>query len=249
MRQKLSITLGLMIILLSSAAAPAQTPEEQRFEAGGHFSILNAEVTSRIDFINVVCVTTPCPPIATASGSRENQPGFGGRIGYNLTPHVALEAEVNFFPGAGAFKVPESFSGGHKLEGLFGVKAGKRFEKVGIFGKVRPGFLYASKGHLRQPSGFACIAIFPPPAGCFETTGKNSFALDLGAVVEFYPTRRTIIRIDAGDTLLRLDERLVSGTNDRSQFSLPPLPFPVVVGVASETTHNFQSSIGVGFRF
>jgi len=165
-----------------------------------------------------------------------------------VTPHVALEAEVNFFPDAGSLRVLESFSGGHKLEGLFGVKAGKRFEKVGVFGKVRPGFLYASKGDLRQRPEIACVAIFPPPAACFETTGKNSFALDVGAVVEFYPTRRTIIRIDAGDTLLHLDERLAPGFNNVAPLSLLP-PFPVVVRTAAETTHNFQGSVGVSFRF
>ncbi|HEX8138837.1 MAG TPA: hypothetical protein VF544_14815 [Pyrinomonadaceae bacterium] len=250
-RQKASVLSAMMMILLSSTMALAQggRDEEYRFEAGGHFSILSAEVTNRIDFINVVCVTTPCPPIATASGSRENQPGFGGRIGYNLTPHVALEAEVNFFPGAGSFNVPESFRGGHKLEGLFGVKAGRRFEKVGVFGKARPGFLYASKGDLRHPSGFACIAVFPTPAACFETTGKNSFALDLGAVIEFYPTRRTIIRIDAGDTIVHLNERFVSGgTTNPTALTLRP-PFPVAERIAAETTHNFQGSIGIGFRF
>jgi Outer membrane protein beta-barrel domain len=252
-RQKSFVLSAMMIVILSSATALAQASgdDEHKFEAGGHFSILSSAITDQITFTNVVCVTTPCPPITTTvSSSRENQPGFGGRIGYNLTPHVALEAEVNFFPEADSFSVPESFKGGHKIEGLFGVKAGKRFEKVGIFGKVRPGFLYASKGDLRQPSGFACIAVFPTPAACFETTGKNSFALDLGAVVEFYPTRRTIIRIDAGDTLVRFDERFVTGNPIVSPTALTLLPpFPVAGRTAAETTHNFQGSIGVGFRF
>jgi hypothetical protein len=251
-RQKTSVLSAMMmIIILSSATALAQggRDEEYRFEAGGHFSVLNSRVADQINFNSVVCVTTPCPATVTISGSRENQPGFGGRIGYNLTPHVTLEAEVNFFPDAGSFNVPESFRGGHKIEGLFGVKAGKRFEKAGVFGKARPGFLYASKGDLRQPSGFACIAIFPTPAACFETTGKNSFALDLGAVIEFYPTRRTIIRIDAGDTIVHLNERFISGNNNSfAPLTLIP-PFPVAERIAAETTHNFQGSIGVGFRF
>jgi hypothetical protein len=251
MRKGLSVNLGLIIVvLLSSAAARAQATgaDEYKFEAGGHFSTLNTHVTDRISFNYVVCITTPCPAIASFSGSRENQPGFGGRIGYNLTAHVALEAEVNFFPGAGSFRVPEHFRGGHKIEGLFGVKAGKRFDKVGIFAKARPGFVHASKGDLQQPRGFACVAIFPTPAGCLETIGKTSFALDLGGVVEFYPTSRTIIRLDAGDTLVNLDERFVTGI---PTFA-PPLSgttFPGAARVASETTHNFQGSIGVGFRF
>ncbi len=124
-----------------------------------------------------------------------------------------------------------------------GIKAGKRLDKVGIFAKARPGFIYASKGDLQPRANTACIAIFPPPAGCSETISKTSPAFDLGGVVEVYPTKRTIVRFDVGDTIIRLGERNVSGS-----FNLFP-SFVTVLRVPAETTHNFQASIGIGVRF
>ena len=69
------------------------------------------------------------------------EPGLGGRFTYNLNKHLALEAAGYFFPHACQF-----CSSGRISEGLFGVKAGKRFQKWGIFGKARPGLVSLSKG-------------------------------------------------------------------------------------------------------
>ena len=220
---------------------------EKKFEVGGQFSVLRSAIPDRVTFTRVQCVTTPCPS-TVISNSRAIQPGFGGRFGYNLTTNIAFEAELNFFPGADSFSAPDVFKGGHKIEGLFGVKAGKRLDKVGIFGKARPGFLYASKGDLQPRANTFCIAIFPPPAGCSETISMSSFAFDLGGVVEVYPTKRTIIRFDAGDTIVRLGERNVSAVLNPSPGILSP-SYVTVIRVPAETTHNFQGSIGIGFRF
>ena len=239
------VILAVLALFMNSQNVYSQSSgaDEKKFEVGGQFSVLHTSIPDRVTFTGVVCVTVPCPSFLI-SGSRETQPGFGGRIGYNLTTNVALEAELNFFPGAGSFSVP-GFNGGHKIQGLFGLKAGKRFDKVGIFGKARPGFLSASKGDLRPRPEALCLAVFPPSAGCFETTRKTSLAFDLGGVVEIYPTKRTIIRFDAGDTILRLGERGVPGVFNSPLAGLGPF---VVIRTA-ETTHNFQGSIGIGFRF
>ena len=217
------------------------------FELGGQFSVLQNPVARDVTVTAVQCVTTPCDPIVVVSKSREFQPGFGGRIGYNLNGNFALEGEINFFPGAGPFNQPEAFSGGNTIEGLLGLKAGQRFDKIGIFGKARPGLLYVTRGDLQPVPNTGCITIFPPPAGCFETRSRSSFAFDFGAVVELYPTRRTLIRFDVGDTIVRLGERNVSGIlNPPAGLSPSRL---VVVRVPAETTHNFQVSTGIGFRF
>jgi hypothetical protein len=246
------VILSLSALFINSQNAHAQSSgsDEKKFEVGAQFSVLHSSLPHEATFTGVVCVTTPCPSFVI-SNSREIQPGFGGRFGYNLTRNIALEAEVNFFTGASSFSVPDQFKGGHKIQGLFGVKAGKRFDKVGIFGKARPGFLYASKGDLQPRTNVACIAmvsIFPPPAGCFETISKSSFAIDLGGVVEVYPTNRTIIRFDAGDTIVRLGERTVSGVFNPAPGVLAP-SFLTIIRAPAETTHNFQGSIGIGFRF
>ena len=205
-----AIILAVSALFINSQSAYSQSPDtdEKKFEVGGQFSVLHSSIPSEARFTGVVCVTVPCPFFAI-SNSRETQPGFGGRIGYNVTANIAVEAELNFFPNADSFSVREPFAEGNMLEGLFGVKVGKRFDKVGVFAKARPGFLYSTQGDLQFGANVACITIFPPPAGCFETHSKNSFALDVGGVVAVYPTKRTIIRFDAGDTIVRLGERNV----------------------------------------
>jgi hypothetical protein len=245
----LVMTAIALLLLISSREIQAQSPRADgpRFEAGGQFSLLNNSV-SDVSATSVQCVTTPCPPILSFSNSRKSQPGFGGRFGYNLTNNFALETELNFFPKADSFSQPGVFNDGTLIEGLFGLKAGKRFRKTGVFGKARPGFLHAVKGDLQPIPGIACVAVSPPPAGCFETTSMNSFAFDFGGVVEFYPTERTIIRLDAGDTIIRRGARNVPAVLNPLTGSLQPSRL-VVIGVPAETTHNLQVNAGIGFRF
>ena len=245
------VILGLSALFINSHNVHSQSPDtdEKKFEVGGQFSVLQSPVPVAT-FTGIVCVRAPCPSFVI-SNSREAQPGFGGRVGYNLTNNVAVEAELNFFPNADSFSVPEAFKGGHKIEGLFGAKVGKRFDKVGIFGKARPGFLHAGKGDIRPRTDVLCIAavsIFPPPAGCFETFSKTNLAFDLGGVVEVYPTKRTIIRFDAGDTIVRLSDRNVPGVFNPPPGILAP-SFVIIIRAPAETTHNFQAGIGIGFRF
>lgn len=249
-KTKIVVAITVVSLLVISRTAYSQSPaaDGHRFEVGGQFSILNNSVVSDVSVTSVQCVTAPCPPILSFSKSRKTQVGFGGRFGYNLTDNLAVEAELNFFPKADLFSQPDVFNDGNLIEGLFGLKAGKRFDKIGIFGKARPGFLYASKGDLQLDSRILCAAIFPPPAGCFETTSKNSFAFDLGGVVELYPTKRTLIRFDLGDTIVRLGERSVTAILNPPPGGLSPSRL-VVVGVPAETTHNLQVSAGIGFRF
>lgn len=243
----MAIVASLFCIISRATHAQSAAVDEHRFELSGQFSALNNPLAREVTVTGVQCVTTPCPTLITISKSREVQPGFGGRLGYNFNRNFALEAEVNFFPGTDSFSQPESFNNGNTIEGLFGLKAGKRFRKIGVFGKARPGFLFVSKGDLEPIPNTGCIAIFPAPAGCFQTKGINSFAFDVGGVVEVYPTRRTLIRFDAGDTIVRLAERNVSGIlNPPAGLSPSRL---VVVSVPGETTHNFQVSAGIGFRF
>src|SRR6185295_14071423 len=140
-----------------------------------------------------------------------------------------LEAEGNFFPRDSVL------DGGKKTQGFFGVKAGKRFEKFGVFAKARPGFVNYSRGDY-QFAG-ACIAVFPPPIGCYQPVSRTNFAIDVGGVFEYYPSKRTIVRFDVGDTIVHLPARNVGAfqTNATSIFSL------VVIPAGPETRHHFQS--------
>lgn len=232
------VIIAVLMVFICSQSVRSQSTE--KFEVGGQFSLLrlsNPATTAT----GIICAP-PGACFTISGGPPETQAGFGGRIAYNITPNVALEAELNFFPDVELSGVHEPFGEGHQLQGLFGPKIGKRFEKVGIFAKARPGFLKVSNGELQPREDGGCPAVFPPPLGCFVPDSKTHFAIDVGGVFEIYPSKRTVIRFDVGDTIVRFEERIAP---------LIFLPGPGVAGfpVPAETTHNLQVSIGVGFRF
>lgn len=163
----------------------------------------------------------------------QSQQGIGGRVTYNLNRSLAAEAEINFFPQQQQI-IPAT---GKILQAQFGVKAGKRFEKFGIFGKVRPGFLSVGGVFSLQPNP-------TPVAGgitqaLFKFERSNFFTIDAGGVLEFYPSRKFVVRFDAGDTVLRYPTRF------DQNFSSPT---GVTLARGPKYTHNFQFSAGVGFR-
>jgi hypothetical protein len=150
---------------------------------------------------------------------------------------VSLEAAGYFFPK----RCFQCQNDGNITEVVGGVKIGKRFEKWGIFGKARPGVASFSQGK---------VTIFDDPTipgfpFRFEVERLTGFAADLGAVLEFYPTKRIVTRFDAGDTIIHLGPRqteIISFDSTRGLF-LQPFRF------GSRTTNNFQFVASVGFRF
>ena len=153
--------------------------------------------------------------------------GVGGRVTYNLNRSIAAEAEINFLP-------QQQFilsANGNAIQAQFGVKLGKRFDKFGIFAKVRPGFLSVDEVFSGQPG--------PLTASSFKLERKNFFTIDTGGVLELYPSRRTVVRFEAGDTALRHPARF------DVVFSAPPT---VQLARPAKFKHNFQFTAGVGFR-
>lgn len=167
-------------------------------------------------------------------------PGLGGRFTYNLNKHVALEAAGYFFPGK-CDTCPGEITG-HITEGLFGVKVGKRFKKWGIFGKVRPGFLILSKGVVEfLPTGAPS-----PYQFTVASRSQTNFALDLGGVLEFYPSKRIVVRFDGGDTIIHYARRTANYPfQDPNTGAITLAPFTI----PGYTRHSFQFIGGVGFRF
>lgn len=231
-------TLGILVA--GSPAARAQG-DDSRWEVGGHLTAF--DVTNGSASVTRVfpCQVPPCPAVTTEVDQRRAEVGFGARAGYSFNRYVTAEAEVNYFPGDPGL-ADEDFAGGRKVQGLFGVKAGRRYEHFGLFAKARPGFVHFEKGDLFQPPGSGCIAVFPPPLPCFETRGRTDFAVDVGGVLELYPSPRTLIRFDAGDTILRSGAHRIPVQNALA-FGAAAVPIP------GETTHNFQGGVGFGFRF
>jgi outer membrane protein with beta-barrel domain len=162
-----------------------------------------------------------------------SEPGFGGRFTYNINKHVAVETEVNLFPRDPEDYV-ESLKGGHKTQVLFGIKAGTRSRRIGLFLKIRPGLVNFSN-LTRLPCG--CNA--PPPK-----PSETDFALDVGGVLEVYTSRRTFIRVDLGDTIVHSN----SGNTIELPGSVKQEGSFVIKNVIRSTSHNPQLNVGVGFR-
>jgi hypothetical protein len=145
----------------------------RRWEVGGQYGMLSLGSGKVIDSQTFI------------PWSLGDYPGFGGRLTYNLNRWLAMDSVVSYFytaPNAG-----DAQRGGKILQGSFGPKAGIHTRRFGVFVKARPGFL--SYGGVHD-------TYFPP----FPTTRRTDFAVDFGGVLEYYPSRRTMLRFDLGHT-------------------------------------------------
>ena len=222
MKRRLSITIATMGIcfFLSALNTRAQSADTRKWEVGVDFSSITFN-------------------------AGKSEPGFGGRLTYNLNKHVALEAAGYFFPRKCQFCAGQQ--NGRISEGLFGVKAGKRFEKWGIFGKARPGLISFSDGKFN----IVPITVNPPTGvGAFPfqfvTNRLTTPAVDLGAVLEFYPTKRIVTRIDLGNTLIHYSPQTTN------YLFIDPATGKTVLGTSTTPAQNrgsLQIMAGVGFRF
>lgn len=218
MKRKLSCAAAAIVVCLFSVYSEArgQTSETPKFEVGAQFSSLTFNGPGSFP-------------------DHETQPGFGGRFTVNLNDKLSLETETNFYPNESRFRTDER--GGRSVQTLFGVKAGKRYDKFGLFAKARPGLVHFTKA--QRIIGFTTQAfmnqtfIFPN----FRTQSVTHFATDVGGVLEFYPSRRIVTRFDLGDTIIRY-----------GGFETPL--FPGGTGRVDGTIrHNFQFNAGIGLRF
>ena len=150
--------------------------------------------------------------------------GFGGRVSYDLLDWLSVESEFNHFPhevlrfdGPGQLVYHR-----RRSEALFGPKVGLRTERFGMFAKVRPGFAHISTQSIDCENHCAAVTLI---AGL--PVARTLFAVDLGGVLEFYPSGRTVARVDVGDTIIRQGALLC----------------------ANCTSHNVASRVGIGLRF
>lgn len=170
-------------------------------------------------------------------------PGFGGHVGYNLHRHAAVELELNLYPS-------ENRGRGNLFDGLIGPKVGYRGSRLGIFGKARPGFFrYGAVPTISVgPRPVIPGVVTGLPIRQVEFTQPIKFAFDAGTVVEVYPTDRTVVRVDMGDTIIRRPDRFpielaIPGTGQS------PLIFPGAFAEQPGYSHNFQFNVGLAFRF
>ena len=179
-----------VLLLAGQGFAQSQEPTP-RFEIGAHYAFL--------DVANF--------------GERDKTSGLGARFTYNCNKYIATEAEIDYFPRK------DELAFGRAALGTFGVKAGLRQKRFGVFGKARPGFI-----HFPETPPNVCPLIqslFGIP--CLQLA-KTNFAMDVGGVFEYYASRKIGLRFDGGDTIIK-HQRILG------------------------TTHQLQISAGVVFRF
>lgn len=203
--------------------------ELKKFEIGGHFTLLRrADANTALETFVRFGFADPAfgPPIV-------NEAGLGVRFTYNFTENFALEAEGNLFPEdkrtIPVIGVPVRVMepGGRKLQAVAGPKIGIRKKKFGVFGKIRPGLIRLDR--------YDAVILVGTPDNFFVLGERREkvgfFNLDIGGVFEYYPTKRTVFRVDVGDTIIHYRK-------------LPPKEIN-----PSMTRHNLQINVGFGFRF
>lgn len=201
------VAVGVLCVAGGASAAAAQTAPS-RVEVGGQFNVLRL------------------------SDSADTNTGFGGRVTVNLTRWLGLEGEYQFVPNDEitlASVQPDGRTAGLRYDrrrstALFGVRAGYRSERVGVFAKARPGVTSLSDRGVECLGDVCALMLLAVPEY------RPEFAIDLGGVVEVYPSPRWVVRADVGTLII--DHR----------GSAPPCG-------AACTTSNLAMSVGVGVRF
>lgn len=227
------LCLKVFVIFIFFTTNLAQTDEEfKRFEVGVQFTHLNLR---EFDTVNEYYRQRGFRIEEDDKG--QSEPGFGARFTYNITKNIGLDTEVNFFPrfwdSGNRFNRFEKGAG--KIQFLIGPKIGKRVtignRKIGFFAKARPGIT-----RFEHFPTITEIRETPPVTAIISNVSKarHFFTLDLGGVVEFYPTKRTVLRFDVGDTIIRYGR-----PKDAQIRNLNPV----------FTRHNLQFGIGLGIRF
>jgi len=158
--------------------------------------------------------------------------GIGGRLSFDVSRWLTAEGEATFFPddevfvqSPGSAPSLRSVYPRKRTEAFFGMKAGVRNDRVGLFAKARPGFSHVSG------NGVECVGEVCALALLIRPEYGTEFAFDLGGVLEFYPSRRIAARFDLGDTMIW-------------HTSVAPPCW-----TESCTSHYLSSKMGVGFRF
>jgi hypothetical protein len=165
--------------------------------------------------ISLLVISSTCSGLAC----RKSLSGFGTNLSYNLTRGIAFDSALNFIAAQQGTKP--------MMEGLFGVRLGARTEHVGVFAKLRPGFIYHENAL--------------PIRGESVQSSLTRFAADLGGTVEYYPKQQTTLRVDFGTTLVRY----LTNQPDPHICAMGSLLSPQYI----VTQGNFQVSTGYSVRF
>jgi hypothetical protein len=142
----------------------------------------------------------------------EGPAGAGVRFTCNITNNFSLELEADHFPENPSGNFGESLA-------LFGLKAGKRNDTFGVFGKVRPGVIHFGGD------------FFSPRLDKFTFPVVN-----VSGALEFYPSRRLSLHLEVGDMIIAYRG---------ASYLSASRPETVKLGVS----HNLQTALGFSIRF
>ncbi len=136
--------------------------------------------------------------------------GIGGRFGYRFKSLLHLDGEVMYFPENPSGNFGETLA-------LGGIRIGMEFYSVGVFAKVRAGAINFGGGDFN-----------------YRLSEKTHPALDLGVILEYYPSRHLFFRLDIGDCIIPFGGA----------------PYQSIHGLRSlDTTHNLLTEFGIGIHF
>jgi hypothetical protein len=193
------------VIICAEPRADAQT-SERGVEVGGQVNVLRISEFETTDV------------------------GLGVDAAWHLTPRIAIDGTLAWFPGEREFEI-DSIASQYRVLGLVGARSGITRGRVDIYGRGRLGFL-----RFGEQDSVICTLIFPATLGCRLASGYTAFAVDLGGGVSTRLTNdgRLRLRVDVGDLLVRYD---LAALRPNGEFT------DGFVG------HNLLTSIGVDWRF
>jgi hypothetical protein len=197
------------VFIVGSSQAQSSEPKA---EIVGQFSLLRPTLVSQF---------------------HEWRSGGGATVAYDLNKIISVDVGFLAFgkgkvlQSVGAMTIPQP-----EFQGLFGIKAGVKREKYGVFAKVRPGFSRLSAAQNCKGVDFTSC----------QDEHKNTFTADYGGVFEVYPARRFVVRVDVGAAY--------TAYSDRRIFRLGDPGFPnIIMTIDGKPAHIFQITMGAGFRF
>jgi hypothetical protein len=150
-----------------------------------------------------------------------DESAIGGWFTWNFNRYVGLDSSFSCFPRQVRFV--DFQQGGRIVQVLAGIRSGVRRGRLGVFGKFRPGLqLYTLTVQNQQTQNLTPFA---------------NFAFDVGGIIEVYTSRHTLLRFDAGNTIIRYRARSTIEF-DGGVFQSPGFTKPTI-----------QLTSGFGFRF
>jgi len=166
-----------------------------------------------------------------------NSPALGGGGAWIEAPlYRFLSADLVAFDLPHDDRTADAQDGGTSFSAFAGPKLGFHRSRLGLFVKARPGITRFSRTNDAQ--SFSRAGIF------FGDRPKIDFTLDTGGVIQYTPSRHTVLRFEAGDAFIHYHgSTIVSSVESGGLFQTTDFHYPPI--------HNASILFlaGAGWRF